>query len=125
VLGSVGLLTTAQGFADENDRATKCTLATLKARYLFAGIGTLFPGAFGGLITVESVGAAAGYHIFNGNGSGQDFVTFTINGVDQNVPSPNQLTYTLNPECTGTYAVHNPPGAPPGPTFDIFRLAQW
>jgi hypothetical protein len=30
VLASVGLLTVAQGFADENDRATKCTLATLR-----------------------------------------------------------------------------------------------
>jgi hypothetical protein len=61
VLASVGLLTVAQGFADENDRATRCTLATLKGRYLFAGTGTLFPPAFG--VTEVSVGSAAGFHI--------------------------------------------------------------
>jgi hypothetical protein len=36
VLVSMGLLTAGQGYADENDHATKCTLATLKGRYLFA-----------------------------------------------------------------------------------------
>ncbi len=119
VLASVGLLTVASGFADENDGATKCTVKTLKGRYLFGGgSATLFPPAFG--VTEVSVGSAAGYHIFNGDGTGMDFVTFTLNGVDQNVPSPNQLTYTLNSDCTGTYTVHNPPGAPPGPKFDIF-----
>jgi hypothetical protein len=118
VLASVGLLTVAQGFADENDGATKCTVKTLKGRYLFAAPAMLFPPAFG--VTETSVGNAAGFHIFNGDGTGMDFVTFTLNGVDQNVPSPNQLTYTLNSDCTGTYTVHNPPGAPPGPKFDIF-----
>src|SRR5438874_5921214 len=112
-LASVRLLTAKQGFAD-----AKCTTATLKGRYLFAGSGTLFPPAFG--VTVVSVDSAAGFHIFNGNGTGQDYVTFTINGVDQNVPSPNQLTYTLNSDCTGTYTVLGPPGGPSGPTFDIF-----
>jgi len=117
VLASVGLLTVAQGFADDNDGATKCSLKTLKGRYLFGGgSGTLFPPAFG--VTEVSIGTAAGYHIFDGNGGGQDYVTFTVNGIDQNVPSPNQLTYTLNSDCTGTYAV-----LPLGvgfPTFDIF-----
>ena len=113
VLASVGLLTVAQGFADENDRATKCTLATLKGRYLFAGTGTLFPPAFG--VTEVSVDSAAGFHIFDGNGKGHDYVTFTVNGVDQNVPSPNDLIYTLNPDCTGTYKVLGG-----GPEFDIF-----
>ena len=118
VLASVGLFTAEQGFA-ANDGAPKCTLATLKGRYLFGGgTGTLFPPAFG--VTEVSVASAAGFHIFNGNGTGQDYVTFTINGVDQNVPSPNQLTYTLNSDCTGTYTVLGPPGGPSGPTFDIF-----
>ena len=113
VLVSVGLLTVASGFADENDGATKCTVKTLKGRYLFGGgSATLFPPAFG--VTEVSVGSAAGYHIFNGDGTGMDFVTFTLNGVDQNVPSPNQLTYTLNSDCTGTYTVQQ------GPSFDIF-----
>jgi hypothetical protein len=114
-LVSVGLLTAEQGVADDS---TKCTPATLKGRYLFGGVGTLFPPAFG--VTEVSVGSAAGFHIFDGRGTGQDYVTFTINGIDQNVPSPNQLTYTLNSDCTGTYTVLGPPGGPPGPTFDIF-----
>jgi hypothetical protein len=111
VLVSIGLLTVEQGFAD--DGAPRCTLATLKGRYLFAAPGILFPPAFG--LTEQAVGNAAGFHIFNGNGTGQDYVTFTLNGVDQHVPSPTPLTYTINSDCTGTYAV-----AAPGPTFDIF-----
>ena len=65
-----------------------------------------------------AVGNAAGFHVFNGDGTGQDYVTFTMNGVDQHVPSPNDLTYTLNPDCTGTYKL-----LPLGvglPTFDVF-----
>ena len=113
VFASVGLLTGARGFADENDGTPKCTLATLKGRYLFAGSGTLFPPAFG--VTETSVDSAAGFHIFDGKGKGHDYVTFTINGIDQNVPSPNDLIYTLNPDCTGTYKVLGG-----GPEFDIF-----
>jgi hypothetical protein len=113
VLVNVGFLTVEQGYAEEIDHPTKCTLATLKGRYLFAAPATLFPPAFG--VTEVSIGNAAGYHIFDGNGKGQDFVTFTINGKVQPVPSPNPLTYTLNSDCTGTYTV-----LPSGPDFDIF-----
>src|ERR1700724_3489350 len=35
VLASVGLLTVTQGYAGDNDGATKCTVKTLKGRYLF------------------------------------------------------------------------------------------
>src|SRR5437016_5170550 len=60
VLMSVGLLTVEQGFAAENDGAPKCTLATLKGRYLFGGgTATIFPPAFG--VTEVSIGAAAGF----------------------------------------------------------------
>jgi hypothetical protein len=109
VLASVGLLTIEQGFAQS---APKCTLATLKGRYLFAASGFLFPPAFG--VTEQTVANAAGIHIFNGNGTGNDYVTLTLKGVKVPVPSPNQLTYTLKPDCTGTYRVIG------GPTFDIF-----
>jgi hypothetical protein len=109
----VGIGAVEQGYADENDGATRCTVKTLKGRYLFAGSGTLFPPAFG--VTETSVDSAAGYPIFNGDGTGQDYVTFTVNGVDQHVPSPDPLTYTLNSDCTGTYTVLNG-----GPSFDIF-----
>ena len=112
-LATVGVLTAAQGLADPNDGGPKCTPATLKGRYLFAASGNLFPPAFG--LTEPAIGNAAGIHVFNGDGTGRDYVTFTLNGVDQHVPSPNNLTYTLNPDCTGTYAV-----LPVGPTFAIF-----
>ena len=110
VLISVGLLTVEHGYADENDRTTKCTLATLKGRYLFAGTGTRLPPA----VEEPTPTASAGYHIFNGDGTGTDFVTFSVNGIDQHVPSPVPITYTLNSDCTGTYSVQN------GPNFDIF-----
>ncbi len=112
--GGRGLLTAATGFAGDNDGPPKCTLATLKGRYLFGGgSATLFPPAFG--LTEPAISSAAGFHIFDGRGTGHDYVTFTLNGVDQHVPSPNDLTYTLNSDCTGTYAVLGG-----GPTFDIF-----
>src|SRR5229473_507537 len=47
VLINVGPLAVERGYAGENGGATKCTLATLKGRYLFAGTGTLLPPAFG------------------------------------------------------------------------------
>ena len=113
LLVNVGPLAVEQGYA--GDHEGKCTLATLKGQYLFAGSAMLFPPAFGipeG--TPPSVGSSAGYHIFNGDGTGIDFVTATVNGVDQHVPSPVLITYTLNHDCTGTYSVQN------GPNFDIF-----
>ena len=116
VVASVGLLTVAPVFAGANDGAPRCNLATLKGRYLFAAPGTVFPPAFG--LTEQAIGNAAGFHIFNGNGTGQDYVTFTLNGVDQHVPSPTDLIYTVNADCTGTYSL-----LPLGhglPTFDIF-----
>jgi len=109
VLISVGLLTVEQGYAAEK----KCTLETLKGQYLVAATGTLFPPAFG--VTAPSVSAAAGYSIYNGDGTGTDYVTFTVNGVNQNVASPTPTTYTLEPDCTGTKTV-----LPYGPHFNVF-----
>ena len=109
-LVSVGPLTVEQGYAGEN--GGKCTLATLNGQYMFGGPGMLFPPAFG--VTAPSSAASAGFHIFNGDGTGTDFVTFSVNGIDQHVPSPVPITYTLNSDCTGTYSVQN------GPNFDIF-----
>ena len=107
VVASMGV---EQGYAGE--KAEKCTLATLNGQYLFAESGTLFPPAFG--VTSQSIANSAGFHIFNGDGTGTDFVTFSVNGIDQHVPSPVAITYALNPDCTGTYSVQN------GPNFDIF-----
>jgi hypothetical protein len=79
---------------------------------LFAESGVLLPPAFG--VSVPTQGADAGIHIFNGDGTGTDTVTFRIGSkiVLQNVVSP--LVYTVNPDCTGTITVIN------GPSFDIF-----
>ena len=109
VLVSVGL--PVNGYAGEN--GTRCTLDTLRGQYLVAANGTLFPPAFG--VTEPSVSAAAGYSIYNGNGTGTDWVTFTVNGVNQNVASPTPTTYTLKSDCTGTKTV-----LPFGPHFNIF-----
>jgi hypothetical protein len=109
-LGVVVSIGAEQGYAGE--RAEKCTLATLNGQYLFAESGTLFPPGFG--VTEQSIGNVAGFHILNGDGTGTDFVTFSINGIDQQVPSPVAITYTLNSDCTGTLSVQN------GPNHNIF-----
>src|SRR5690348_7425744 len=108
-LGGVGLLTVEQGFAlvfTQNDGSPKCSVATLKGRYLFAAQGLVFAPD-----QTEPAAAAsvAGIHVFNGDGTGYDLVTLTLNGIDQQVPNPNLLTYTLNSDCTGTYAVTGTP----------------
>jgi hypothetical protein len=65
--------------------------------------------------TPPLVTAAAGYSIYNGDGMGTDYVTFTVNRINANVSSPTPTKYTLNPDCTGTKTV-----LPSGPHFDIF-----
>jgi len=109
VLVGIGPLGAERGYADD---AKKCAPATLKGRYLFGGSATVFPPAFG--VTEPSPASAAGYHIYNGDGTGTDFVTFFLNGAVVPVPSPAPVTYTLNSDCTGTSSVQG------GPNFDIF-----
>ena len=113
ILVSVGPLAVEQGYAGEG--ATKCTLGTLHGQYLIAAHGTLF-GVAAGIFNVPegSVSEAAGYSLYNGDGTGTDYVTFTINGVNQNVTSPTSFTYTLKSDCTGTRTVST------GPSFNIF-----
>jgi len=100
-LVGAGLLRTGRAYAGEDDHPTRCTLATLNGQYLFNGTGTLFPPAFG--VTSASTGTSAGFHIFNGDGTGTDFVAFSINGTVVVPSSSTPITYTLNPDCTGTY----------------------
>jgi hypothetical protein len=92
----------------------QCTLATLKGRYLFATSGPILPPAFD--VTESTPGASAGFHIFNGDGTGTDIVTVRVNGAIalENVVVP--ISYTVNADCTGTYTVL----IEGGPTFDIF-----
>jgi hypothetical protein len=105
------------GYAQEKADTSKCTLATLKGRYLFGGIATLVPPASG----QQSLLAVAGYHIFNGDGTGKDIVAASINGqsVEKQFSDPDRseydINYTVNPDCSGTYTV---PSA--GLSFGIF-----
>ncbi|MBV8336990.1 MAG: hypothetical protein JO358_16445 [Alphaproteobacteria bacterium] len=110
---SAGPLSVTQGYAGEGTK--KCTLGTLYGQYLVAGHGTLF-GVAAGIFNVQegSVSEAAGYSLYYGDGTGTDYVTFTINGVNQNVTSPTSFTYTLNSDCTGTRTVSS------GPSLNIF-----
>jgi hypothetical protein len=114
----VGLFAGEQACAGENDHPTKCTLETLNGQYLVAANGMLIPPV--PLFSIPagappSVTAAAGYSIYNGDGTGADYVTFTVGGINANVTSPTPTQYTLNPDCTGTKTV-----LPSGPHFDIF-----
>ena len=109
LLITVGFFTLQPGYAEES-----CTLKTLKGRYLFALNGTLLPPAFG--ITQPTIAAAAGVHIFNGDGTGTDTVTVRVGAkiVLRNVVAP--IRYTVNADCTGSYTVQ----VPDGPSFDLF-----
>ena len=100
--------------AGENEG--RCTLTTLNGQYLFNGTGTLFSPAFGLPSGTTAIGTSAGFHIFNGDGTGIDFVAFSINGTVVVPSSSTPITYTLKPDCTGTYQV---PGTPTL-HFDIF-----
>ena len=112
---TMGLLTMKQGYAEAKERARTCTLKTLKGRYLFAGSGTLLPPAFG--VTEPTPGADAGFHIFNGDGTGTDIVTFRVNGVTVLENEVVPISYTVNADCTGSYTVDIPGG---GPSCGIF-----
>ena len=105
---TMGLITVEPGYAEEPE----CTLKTLKGRYLFALTATLFPPAFG--VTEPTQSNAAGFHIFNGDGTGTDIVTFTLGGATVFSNSAIPITYTVNADCTGNYTVPN------GPSFGLF-----
>ena len=105
--GNAGVLAAPQDPV-EATRAPKCTVATLKGRYLFGGIATLVPPASGAQTPLLAV---AGYHVFNGDGTGKDFVAASINGqsIERQFSEPDRsvfdITYTVNPDCSGTYTV--------------------
>lgn len=107
VLAGMALFSVERTHADGFNHPNKCTLETLNGQYLVSTTGTLFPPAFG--VAEQSVSAAAGYSTYNGDGTGTDWVTFTINGTVAvgAVPTPTPTTYTLNSNCTGTKTVMN------------------
>ena len=108
----VGLSLSGTVAASNDDGLRACTLATLKGRYLFADAGTLYPPAFG--VAQPTPAANAGFHLFNGDGTGTDTVTFRVGGVImlENVVAP--VSYTVNADCTGTLSVLG------GPSFGMF-----
>jgi hypothetical protein len=107
----VGLITVEQGYAEDKGHA--CTLKTLKGRYLFALNSTLLPPAFG--VAEPTPSSAAGFHVFNGDGTGMDIVTFRLGGVTVLENSVAPISYTVNSDCTGSYTVQNG-----GPSFGLF-----
>ena len=110
---TVGFLAVGPAYADGQHHGPSCTLKTLKGRYLFSEPAMLVPPAFG--ITEPTPGNAAGFHIFNGDGTGTDIVTLRINGVTIFSNAVMPITYTVNADCTGSYTVLNG-----GPSFDLF-----
>lgn len=114
-LATISSVTASHSLADEQQPPKKCSLETLLGQYLVSANGRLFFPAFGTPQGKEQVSAASGYSLYNGDGTGTDYVTFTVNGVNANVTSPTPTKYTLNADCTGTKTV-----LPYGPHFDIF-----
>jgi len=112
MLAATIALPALSGAAWAGDTVKKCSLATLRGQYLSSATGTVFPPAFG--VTEPAVSNSAAYIIFYGDGTGTDYVTFTINGENANVTSPVSETYTLKPDCTGTRKITN------GPQFNMY-----
>jgi hypothetical protein len=102
-LAGIGVSAAGQAYAGESDKLPKCSLATLKGQYVqLAGKnGTIFPPAFG--VTKPAVSDAVGYSIFNGDGTGTTYVTFTVNGVVMIDRAVAPFTYTLASDCSGTW----------------------
>ena len=113
-VGGMSPTAVAQTKLDENDSKPTCTLETLKGRYLFAWSGAVLPPAFE--VTEPTAGGAAGYHTFNGDGTGTDTVTVRIGTTITLHQVVAPITYTVNANCTGTYTVL----VPNGPSFDLF-----
>ena len=109
---TTGSLTATQGQAEKkNDRTPTCTVATLKGRYLFGGTSTRLPPA----VPQPSLFAVAGYHIFNGDGTGTDTVTVSIDGVTVADNFVTPIGYTVDANCTGTFTI---PAS--GESFGVF-----
>jgi hypothetical protein len=113
VLISLGLFTVEQGYTEEKEHATTCSLAKVKGRYLFATSRMIFPP----VVPQPVVFARAGYRIFNGDGTGTVIATSSENGVIVQADTQSNLSYTVNKNCTGTYTLL-PAGATP--SVEIF-----
>ena len=103
VLISIGLFTVEQGYAEEKEHATTCSLSTVKGRYLFATSGMIFPP----VVAQPVVFSRAGYRIFNGDGTGTFIATSSEDGEIVVADAQGDLSYTVNKNCTGTFALLN------------------
>jgi hypothetical protein len=107
---SVGLLTVAQGYAEEKDHATECSLATLTGLYVFTASG------YNIVNSVPQPKAIVEVLDFNGDGT---LATPAVSRSANGVIFPNTVgsngEYTVNEDCTGTITF-----LPSGPHFDIF-----
>ncbi|HZC45374.1 MAG TPA: hypothetical protein VE243_02800, partial [Candidatus Acidoferrum sp.] len=114
LISCVGVTTVEFAYAEEKEHATTCSLATMKGRYLFATNATNFlPPA-----NQQQLFARAGVHIFNGDGTGTNLATTSVNGVITVTDNFSDLSYTVNEDCTGTFKVLSIPI--PGPTAEMF-----
>jgi hypothetical protein len=102
---TVGLLTGAPGYAEKEDDTPTCTLNTLKGRYLFGGIATQLDPDDPDPLVKQQLIAVAGIRTLNGDGTGTDLVTVTINGMLVREHFITPITYTVNPDCSGTITI--------------------
>jgi hypothetical protein len=112
LVAAVGLSLSGTLTASNDDDHRGCTLATLKGRYLFASEGTSLPPSFG--VTQPTPGAHAGFHLFNGDGTGTEIVTFNMGGVTVLDTASIPFQYTVNADCTGSFSL------PSGLFVDLF-----
>ena len=108
VVGVVGVLAVGTGFADdENASRAKCSEATLHGTYLFAFDGVDITGSD------QTLFAAAGYDVFDGNGNIDSVVSLNDNGhVIRKFHESG--TYKVKADCTGTYTFEG------GALYDLF-----
>jgi hypothetical protein len=108
-----GLLFAGSSAWADDDKPV-CTVKTLKGRYLWVDKATNLP-PFAG-VTGPTPATNAGFHLFNGDGTGMEIITFILNGVTILKNAVVPFSYTVNADCTGTVTAL----VPNGPHFDIF-----
>jgi hypothetical protein len=85
----------------------RCSLATLKGNYVYAGDGFNISGPGS---TERTPFATAGREVYSGDGRISGVDTTSTNG--EVVRSTYTATYTLNQDCGGTYTYDNDPANP-------------
>jgi hypothetical protein len=91
-----GVLAMGTGYAKDETEAAKCSEATLKGTYLFAGDGVAIKG------DDQLPFSYAGYEVFDGQGKVKQVFTLNINGKKVIRNETISGTYTVEADCTGT-----------------------